>query len=238
MPKLKDKIAGLSRSTSSQTTGLGRILAPVSLTSSKESLPSTAARSAKPDASNEASAGKINGFAKYSQGINFGKPSSDVTTTSQSGSEWGSLLKQTASGGVASALSGGFGLGSIGGLGSVVSSLVSLFGGGKKTPTPLTEFSLPNAVNQTVYVNSTGTVNYQGNVSRSNPGANSSSGIYGGGAPRPRITASTSAPLSTGQTSNPTGSASWIQIQNSQIAQAVKTALLNSSSLNDVIADI
>lgn len=42
----------------------------------------------------------------------------------------------------------------------------------------------------------------------------------------------------TPQQNNSTSSGQSFQYQSTQIAQAVKTALLNSSSLNDVIADI
>jgi hypothetical protein len=140
-------------------------------------------------------------------GIKFGSPSSSKTTsTSQSGSVWGNLLKQTVSGGgVSSAFSGG--LGSIAGLGGLISGIASLFGGGgSSTLPPLVDFQLPASQTQTVYVSSNGGSTYQGS---------------------PTLPTSNSGP--TGQ---------MFQYQSAQIAQAVKTALLNSSSLNDVIAEI
>jgi hypothetical protein len=158
------------------------------------------------------------------EGITFGRPSqSSSKSGSSSGSEWTSLLKHTASGGIASALSGGFG--GIGGIGSLVSGIFSLFGGGgggTKTPPPLVEFQLPNPQQQTLYLSSTGSSLYQGGVEQSS--------VPAGGA-----TYGNSGQI---QTSGAAPGAEWIQEQSAQIAQAVKTALLHSSSLNDVIAEI
>jgi hypothetical protein len=157
--------------------------------------------------------------------IQFGKPSeSSSKTSSTSGGEWTNLLKQTASGGITSALSGG--LGSIGGLGSVISGIVNLFGGGggKKTLPPLVDFQLPSSQEQTVYVGSKGSSVYQGNVAPGASGPAPGVGLY-----------SNAGQLQTGG-SPP--NAQWIQEQSGQIAEAVKNALLNSSSLNDVIGEI
>lgn len=76
------------------------------------------------------------GGTNPSAGFNFGRPSSTKTPTTTSGSDWGKLLEQAASGGLASALGGSFGLGSIAGPGSIVSSIASLFGGEKKRLRP------------------------------------------------------------------------------------------------------
>jgi hypothetical protein len=94
---------------------------------------------------------------------------------------------------------GTFSLADLGGLGSILSGISKLFGGGSdaKTPPPLVEFELPTPVAETVYLSS--------HRSRSEA--------------RPYAT---------------TGSSN----QNAQIVQAVKHALLTSSSLNDVIAEI
>ena len=124
------------------------------------------------------------------KGIEFGTLSSSKGIASQPGTDWTHLLTQTMSGGLASALGGSFGLGSIGGLGSIISGIASLFGSAKKSPAPLAQFQLPHSQNATVYI------------------------------------------------ANQTNSGQWIQDQSAQIAQAVKTALLHSSSLGDVIADI
>ena len=141
-------------------------------------------------------------------GINFGSPSSTRTSTSQSGSEWTSLLTQTASGGPASALGG---LGSIAGLGGIIAGIASLFGGGgKSTPPPLVQFQLPASQTQTVYVSSN-TPTTGGSTYTSSP---------------------------TPQASNSSSNGQAFQYQSTQIAQAVKTALLNSNTLGDVIAEI
>lgn len=159
------------------------------------------------------------------KGIQFGKPSQSGTKASTtSGSEWASLLKQTASGGIASAFSGGFG--GIGGLGSLISGLVNLFGGGGGTNTlpPLTEFALPDSQQQTVYVSSRGTATYQGSVTESSGFSGATGGFYNNAGQM--------------QTSGASPNSQWIQEQSGQIADAVKSALLQSSSLHDVIAEI
>lgn len=154
--------------------------------------------------------------------INFGSPSNSRTPNTQSSSAWGNLLKQTASGGIASAVSGGFA--SITGLGGLISGIASLFGGGSSTPPPLVNFELPPSQSQTVYVSSSGNTTYQGDSVESSGSANAGTGIY----PKPGSTGISSAGPSSGS----------FQYQNTQIAQAVKTALLNSNSLGDVIAEI
>ena len=74
-------------------------------------------------------------------------------TSSSSGSQWTSLLKQATSGnGLASAFTGG--LGGLGGVGSLVSGIMNLFGGGKKTPAALTAFELPTSQQRTVSIGS------------------------------------------------------------------------------------
>jgi hypothetical protein len=157
--------------------------------------------------------------------IQFGRPSqSSSKASSTSGSEWTSLLKQTGSGGIASAFSGG--LTGIGGLGSLISGIVGLFGGGggNKTPAPLMEFQLPSSQEQTVYVGSKGRSLYQSNVPESASVPPPGAAIY-----------SNAGQL---QTSGSSPNAQWIQEQSSHIAEAVKSALLNSSSLNDVIGEL
>ena len=159
------------------------------------------------------------------KGIQFGKPSqSGSKASTSSGSEWTNLLKQTASGGIASAFTGGFG--GIGGLGSLISGFVNLFGGGggKNTLPPLTEFALPNSQQQTVYASSKGTATYQGEVTNASVFNGTGAGIYGN--------------TEQMQTSGSAPNSQWVQEQSGQIAQAVKNALLQSSSLRDVIAEI
>jgi hypothetical protein len=154
-------------------------------------------------------------------GIQFGSPSNNRTSTQQSGSEWGSLLKQTASGGIASTVSGG--LSSITGLGGLIAGIASLFGGGSKAaPPPLVEFQLPSSQTQTVYKGSSGTTTYQGSAVEQSSTPNLS----------PATTRNATEAGGTGSAGQS------LQYQSMQIAQAVKAALLNSSSLNDVIAEI
>ncbi|HXE13039.1 MAG TPA: hypothetical protein VN633_13015 [Bryobacteraceae bacterium] len=147
----------------------------------------------------------ISGF-KPSAGLTFGKPSSSQAlnpTSSSSGFNLGNLGKELSSGnGLAGMLSSG--LASFGGIGSLVSGISHLFGGGQKTLPALQLFQLPDAVNQTVHVNS----------------AN-------GGAASPSINVHVQA----------LDSQSFIARSN-DIAKAVKSAMLNSHSLNDVVAEI
>lgn len=202
------KINGLS---------LTKLLKPVTLVNQTQS--SSTGSSAKLPALGETKG--LSMSAKDSPtGINFGSPSNSRIPSAQSSSELTNLLKQTASGGIASALSGG--LSSIAGLGGLVSGIISLFGGGNSTPPPLVDFQLPQSQQQTVYVSSKGSTTFQGTDVEQAAPSTSAGGIYSG----------------TGQTGNLGASGQTLQYQSSQIAQAVKNALLNSSSLNDVIAEI
>jgi hypothetical protein len=143
--------------------------------------------------------------------VSFGSPSSSTTAGSDSGTDWARLLRQSASSGLAGGLTSG--LSSIIGIGGLVTGLLDLFGGGKSTPPPLARFELPESRAQTVAFDSkTMTVE--------------------GGAP----ILGTSGALTTLYTSSP--SVSTQSQQAAYITQAVKNALLHSSSLNDVIADL
>ena len=136
--------------------------------------------------------------------IQFGRPSNSRTSSSSSSNPVASLLKQTVSGGIANAVTGG--LGGIAGIGGIVSGILGLFGGhSTNTLPPLVRFQLPRSQQQTVYVSSGGRVTYSGDAVE-------------------QQSSSVQEPS--------------LQYQSSQIAQAVKNALLNSSSLNDVIAEI
>jgi hypothetical protein len=143
----------------------------------------------------------------------FGKPSSAGTSSTSTSSVLTGLLKQTASGGIASALGGG--LSGLFGLGSIISGFVSLFGGGKSALPPLVQFQEPVAQNLVSYVSSRSRA--------SSPAAASKANVSSSG---------------TTNTSGGQQTTSTYQYQSTQIAQAVKQALLNSSSLNDVIAEI
>lgn len=151
--------------------------------------------------------GTSQGF-KQSAGINFGLPSSPkaLYPNLNSGFDWSGLAKQaTSGGGITSLLSGGAGLASFGGIGSLISGISSLFGGGPKTLPALQLFQMPDAVNQTVHVGS------------SNASAAGSPSIH--------------------VHVNALDSQSFMAKSN-DIANAVKSAMLNSHSLNDVVAEL
>ncbi len=145
------------------------------------------------------------------KGIQFGHPSgSGTATSSSSGSIWPNLLKQTANSGLSSLLGGGAGIGSL------VSGLLHLFGGGgKSAPPPLVKFQLPSPQEQTVYVGSNGTSSYPGDSVQSSASPGAANAANSGAA-----------------------NSQTLRYQSTEIAQAVKTALLNSSSLNDVISEL
>ncbi len=144
---------------------------------------------------------------KQSVGINFGLPSSSqaLYPTQSSGVNWSGLASSVASGGVSSLLGSGSGLGSLGGIGTLISGISSLFGGGQKALPALQLFQLPDAVNQTVHLNSAG----------------------GSGATSPSIHVHVQA----------LDSQSFVTKSN-DIAKAVKSAMLNSHSINDVVAEL
>lgn len=207
MAKSSNNLSGITNKISKGRGSAGSAR-PTSLIS-ESTVRSASAKTLRPSRSLDLTTGSE--FAKSTlSSIRFGTAPTQPKAASSSGSEWTNLLRQTASGGVASLLGGGIG---IGGLGSLVSSITSLFGGGGKAaaPPPIVPFQLPASQEHTVYLrtanNTAGTANshYAG------------SGIYSG---------------SSSANGQP------LQYQSSQIAQAVKAALLNSSSLNDVIAEI
>ncbi len=193
---------------------LSRLLSPSSplgVSTSKNS-----SRSGKPPVPTDLKLQSLSSVGNFRAGIKFGSPSNNRTTASQGTSEWANLLKQTASGGISSAFGGGL-LNAIGGLGGLVSSIAGLFGGSKKAEAPLTLFQLPNSQAQTVFVSS---------KTAGSASLNTSSGGVSG--------SSNALSSTTGQGVQ----SQTFQHQSAEIAQAVKQALLNSSSLNDVIAEI
>ncbi len=206
------KLFGQRAGATADGVNLSRLLLPTKSTSLAVSR--GAATSASPGRSSDVRSLPFSetGTAKA---INFGSPSSNRAVSSQGASEWTNLLKQTASGGVTSALGGGA-LSAVGGLGSLVSSIAALFGGGTKTEAPLTLFKLPDSQSQTLFASSNGT-------GASQAGNTRAGGIY---------------------VTPPSGSSVQVEhgqpspVQSAQITEAVKQALLNSSSLNDVIAEI
>jgi hypothetical protein len=154
-------------------------------------------------------------------GIRFGSPSNSRTPTSHSSNQLTNLLQHAASGGFASAFTNG--LSGIAGFGGLVSAAIHLFSGGHaRTLPPLVEFRLPQPQEQTVYVSSKGSTTFQGTAVEQASTTTSSRGIYTGSS----------------EAGNSAASGQALRYQSGQIAQAVKNALLNSSSLNDVIAEI
>lgn len=162
-------------------------------------LPAEPMSTAKTTPTRTAALSKVSGFNKSApQSINFGRASRAATRNPKTTSTFSQLFSSsTSSGGLGGTISQAAGFG--GGIGSLISGLTSLFGGGKTAPPALTAYQLPTSQVQTV---STGSVV-------------STPGVYGG----------------------PSASSSF-EAQSGQIVKSVKQALLNSSSLNDVIAEL
>src|SRR5581483_3020588 len=196
MAKSKNNLSNLTKHLSSgKLPGLstGKLLSPTDLINSTQA---GGIKSTKIGNAGDTKALSMNA-KDTATSITFGRPSSTRTSASQSGSVLTSLLKQSSSGGIASALSGG--LGGLGGIGSLVSGILGLFSGGasKSTLPPLIEFQLPRSQDETVYLSAKGNTVFQGSAAE---------------------------PASTTTPAGP-------QYQSAHIVQAVKSALLNSSSL-------
>jgi hypothetical protein len=206
MANSKNQIPGLKQlaSTKTKVPGIGSL-------ASLKSTPATG--TFRPGRSRDTTLSALTGKINAS-GLRFGGLSSSGATSAGTGSQWTNLLKQTARGGVSSALGGG--LKDIGGIASIVSGFINLFGGGKSAPPPLVHFEAPASQNQTAFVGST-TAAAKWAESGTSAHDAASKGIYASGQ-EPNVQS--------------------LQYQSAQIAQAVKHALLNSSSLNDVIAEI
>lgn len=153
-------------------------------------------------------------------GLQFGRAPGSAVTSHSTGIQWTSLLKQTVGGGgIAGILSGGFS--NLGGIGSIVSGIMSLFGGGKKDLPALTPFTLPDSQE---HVASFGSAVTQQGSSAGQPTSSASTGSPQGGHVPPASSSNLDA--------------QWFLDNSSNIAQAVKTAMLNSHSINDVIAEV
>lgn len=152
--------------------------------------------------------------------IKFGNAPGSAPTSSATGGEWAKLLKEAASGsGFASAFNGG--LSGLGGIGSMVSGIMSLFGSGKKSSPAVTAFRLPDSQEHAASIGTT--VTYAGNV-----GQTSSNVLPGGVYSSPGQT----------QAASSNFDSQWFADNSNNIAQAVKTAMLNSHSLNDVVSEV
>ena len=143
----------------------------------------------------------LQGFTPSSS-INFGKPSDRkaLISSASTGMDWAGWRNKWYRG-AASLFNASSAVG-LGGLGSLISGITSLFGGGeKKAPPPLQLFQLPDAVNQTVHVQA-GLGRLGGSRARSSDGH------------------------------------AIVVNRSNDIARAVKTAMLNSHSLNDVVSEL
>ena len=120
-----------------------------------------------------------------------------------------------------SSLSGGSGFFTGGGLLSpVIGGILSLFGaGGHSAPPPLTQFTLPRAIE----VNATGGALTDGQLAGSDYDA--------AGLPRAQMTSSVTVQV------NAMDSRSFMD-RSSDIATAVRQAILSSHSINDVLAEL
>ena len=148
----------------------------------------------------------LQGFTPSSP-INFGNPSDRKALVSSSGRVWARAISEAevVSGGAASLFNTGSSA-AFGGLGSLISGITSLFGGGeKKTPPALQLFQLPDAVNQTVHMQSGSSTGSSGSVVHVHVQAIDTQSFLN---------------------------------RSNDIARAVKTAMLNSHSLNDVVSEL
>jgi hypothetical protein len=151
--------------------------------------------------------------ARNVSGIAFGRPSSmpKPKVSPSFGNTFQKLAGQVASGGAANLLGMHSGPSYLGGFGlsSLVSGIVGLFGAGKKKQPPaLTLFQLPNSISQAVQVGH----------SRA-------------------ATKTQTAPPDVHVHLQSLNSSSILDHSN-EIAKAVKSAILNSHSLNDVISEL
>jgi len=152
----------------------------------------------------------------------------NTAAVQQSAAAQGSSGASTAStvGSIASTVFGS-GLGLI----PLVSSLVDLFGGGSsQTPAPLTKYAAPAALNLSL-----------ADTPGSNNGISSFPGATYGQNGLPQAAPQSQAPTSSGQQIsiqvNAMDSQSFMD-HSYEIAQAVRSAMLNMNSLNDVVSDL
>lgn len=151
--------------------------------------------------------------ARNVSGIDFGRPSSLTRSVPRPsfGNTFEKLAGQAAAGGFANALGNNSGPGYLGGFGlsSLISGIAGLFGVGKKKQAPpLTLFQLPSSISQTFQVR------HSAADTQPQP-TNSSFHVHLSGF-----------------------NSSSMADHSNEIAKAVKTAILNSHSLNDVIAEL
>jgi hypothetical protein len=200
---------GLEETLTKLADALGGAAAPAALTASLGSLPAAG------DAAAEfAQAAEQLRAAEQVQANVVSENTEAVTTDSQSGSS-GSSLIASIGGVVAGVLEGGFGLGSL------IGGLASLFGGGGDSESlpPLLSYAGPEAIR------------FEGDVHRS---ANVTD--WGGSEATPSGTPLPTRAQITVQV-NALDSQSFLD-HSQEIARAVRYAMLNSNSLNDVVSDL
>jgi hypothetical protein len=115
------------------------------------------------------------------------------------------------------------------GLIPLISSLAGLFGGGSDTPAPLTKYAAPAALNLSL-----------ADTPGSNNGISSFPGVVSGQNGLPQAAPQSQAPSSSPQISiqvNAMDSQSFMD-HSYEIAQAVRSAMLNMNSINDVVSDL
>jgi hypothetical protein len=134
--------------------------------------------------------------------------------SSDSGTSVGSVVGQVLS----HTLSSGFGLASL------VSGIVGLFGSKPEEPAPLVHFALPTAVH--VEAGLSERTQQFSSLSYSQDGLARSA--------QPQVPSVVSSAMAPPQLVD----SQWFMDHSSQIAQAVRDAMLNSTSLNDVVTDL
>lgn len=145
--------------------------------------------------------------------ISFGSPSDNGSSGSKStssGSDWSNLLQKTVSGGINDLFGGGI---LSDGISYLVSGISSLFGG-EDPATPLKRYTLADSQENTLYTGVQGLMSSDSDAPATAP---TNRGIY---------------TTSSGQAKAAT------PLQDAQVVQAVKKALLTSSSLNDIISEL
>jgi hypothetical protein len=133
------------------------------------------------------------------------------------------------------------------GLVPMILGIVGLFEGGQAAPDVLTKYAMPDAI-QFDGDTSSGTTGEDGFDQMGMPRADSATpdgaatqtnALQGTITPSPGATpTSTSQPTAAAQTRAQPGDPQWFMDHSSDIAQAVRSAMLNLSPLNDVVSDL
>lgn len=213
MSKSKNNLTGLidrlSQSKSGRKSGVS------SLAASSTGSPDIRAATKKLSAGAVGSSRSMSFTSRSLVGIQFGKAHQSSGSSTATASDLTNLLKKTASSGLSSLLSGSGAFGGLFSIGTFGSLIGGLFGGQSSTVAPPVQaFALPQARTESFSIGT---------------GVKASNGAYGS----PQGSGIYAAAPAHG-----TGALSMPALSQDQIAQAVRTALLNSSSLNDVIHEI